>query len=115
MYRRRNCWVNIWTFRKDPTQDRVKTLIPEIDCGKDRGRVLTPKLDRKIDRYKLFRIEIGFFKKQAKLTKKGGKIGYIKKYTLKIELSGNYLTFRNRLKKPKGRFLTLKKNRKRNW
>ena len=45
---------------KDPTKDRGKVLTPEIDRGKDRGKVLTPKIDQKIDRYKVFRTEIGF-------------------------------------------------------
>ena len=45
---------------KDPTKDRGKVLTPEIDRGKDRGKVLTPKMYRKIDQYKVFRIEIGF-------------------------------------------------------
>ena len=45
---------------KDPTKDRGKVLTPEIDRGKDRGKVLTPKIDQKIDHNKVFRTEIGF-------------------------------------------------------
>ena len=59
-YRRRNGWVDIWTFRKRPYKSRGKVLTPEIDHGKDRGKVLTPKIDRKMDRYKVFRTKIGF-------------------------------------------------------
>ena len=45
---------------RDPTKDRGRVLTPEIDRGKDRGKVLAPKIDQKIDRNKVFRTETGF-------------------------------------------------------
>ena len=38
--RQRNRWVDIWTFWKRPWKDRGKVLTPKIDCKIDRDKVL---------------------------------------------------------------------------
>ena len=45
---------------KNPTKDRGKVLTPKIDREKYQGTVLTPKIDGKINRYKVFRKNMGF-------------------------------------------------------
>ena len=42
------------------TLKKTEVLTPEIDCGKDRGKVLTHKIDQKIDQKKVYRTKIGF-------------------------------------------------------
>ena len=75
---------------------RGKVLTPEINRAINRSKVLTPKIDREIDRNKVLGTEVGFFEKSRKWTKKKKKRGEKKKYTLKMEPLGKYLTFRNR-------------------
>ena len=80
---------------KDLPKEQSKVLSPEKDNEKDRGKVLSPKIDRKIDRDKVLGTKVRFFKKNGLKISHQGKN---KIYNQKIELLGNFLTFRNREK-----------------
>ena len=56
----------------------------------------TPRKDCKIDRDKVLGTDLRFLEKSRKWAKKMKKEEKIKKYTLKKEPLGNYLTFRNK-------------------
>ena len=50
-------------------------LTPEIDREIDRGKVLTPRKDCKIDRDKVLGTDLRFLEKSRKMVQKGDKTG----------------------------------------
>ena len=81
----------------DCEKDRDKVLTPEIDHEIDQSKVLTHRKDCKIDRDKVLGTDLRFLEKSRKTgQKEEKKQEKSKKNTLKMEPLGNYLTFGKR-------------------
>ena len=82
----------------DSENGQGKILTPEIVHEIDQGKVLNSRKDCKIDQDKVFGTDLRFLEKSRYIGQKDEekKQNQMKKYTLKMEPLGNYLTFRNR-------------------